>query len=96
MALESDKQLMLPVNFSFDVYTIYLIPGGDITCLVRVCAAHIGGFFGPKFPKQRSLCRQIFRNHGWVFQKFAKNCQLWVAFPPKFIIKMGMTATVGN
>ena len=34
---------------------------------VRVCAAHMGGFLGPKFSKQGSLFRQIFLKHGWFF-----------------------------
>ena len=62
---------------------------------VRVCAAHMGGFFGPKFSKQGSLFRQIFHKHGWVFQKLAKLSKMG-SFPPKFIIKEGITATVGN
>ena len=39
---------------------------------VRVCAAHMGGFLGPKFSKQGSPFRQIFHKHGWAFQKLAK------------------------
>ena len=63
---------------------------------VRVCAAHMGGFLGLKFSKQGSLFRQIFLKHGWVFQKLAKKLQKVGSFPPKFIIKVGMTATFGN
>ena len=40
---------------------------------VRVCAAHMGGFLGPKFSKQGSLFRQIFLKQGWVIQKLPKN-----------------------
>ena len=40
---------------------------------VRVCAAHMGRFLGPKFSKQGSLFRQIFLKHVWVIQKLAKN-----------------------
>ena len=40
---------------------------------VRVCAAHMGGFLGPKFPKQGSPFRQILLKHGLVIQKLAKN-----------------------
>ena len=40
---------------------------------VRVCAAHKGGFLGPKFSKQGSLFRQIFLKQGWVIQKLTKN-----------------------
>ena len=47
---------------------------------VRVCAAHVGEFFGPKFSKQGSLFRQIFHKRGWVVQKLAKNSQKWVVF----------------
>ena len=39
---------------------------------VRVCAAHMDGFLGPKFSKQGSLFLQIFHKHGWVIQKLAK------------------------
>ena len=37
-----------------------------------VCAAHKGGFLGPKFSKQGSLFRQIFHKQGWVIQKLVK------------------------
>ena len=40
---------------------------------VRVYAAHMGGFLGPKFSKQRSLFRQIFHKQGWVIKKLAKD-----------------------
>ena len=62
----------------------------------RVCAAHMGGLLGLKFSKQGSPFRQIFLKHGLVFQKLAKSLQKMGSFPPKFIIKVGMTATVGN
>ena len=38
---------------------------------VRICAAHVGGYFGPKFSKQGSLFRQIFLTHGGFIQKLA-------------------------
>ena len=63
---------------------------------VRVCAANMGGLFGPKFSKQGSLFWQIFNKHGWVFQKLAKKLSEMGSCPPKFIIKVGMTTTVGN
>ena len=63
---------------------------------VRVCAAHMGGFLGPKFSKQGSLFRQIFHKQGWVIQKMAKNGKKMGGFPPKFVIKVGMTASFGN
>ena len=47
---------------------------------VRVCAAHMGGFLGPKFSKQGSLFRQFFHKQGWVIQKLAKNSKKWVVF----------------
>ena len=62
---------------------------------LRVCDTHMGGFFGPKFSKQGSLFRQIFLKHGWVSQKLEKFSKMGT-FPPKFIIKGSMTATVGN
>ena len=56
-------------------------PGGVHNMLrVRVCAAHKGGFLGPKFSKQGSLFRQIFLKQWWVIQKLAKNSKKWVVF----------------
>ena len=63
---------------------------------VQVCAAHMGGFLDPEFSKQGSLFRQIFFKHGWVFQKLAEKLSKIGRFSPKFIIKVGMTATVGK
>ena len=63
---------------------------------VWVCAAYMGGFLGPKFSKQGSLFWQIFVKHVWVFQKLVKKLSKRGSFPPKFIIKVGFTATVGN
>ena len=59
-----------------------LVPGGGVHNMfrVRVCAAHMGGFLGPKFSKQGSLFRQIFHKQGWVIQKLAKNSKKWVVF----------------
>ena len=47
---------------------------------VRVCAAHMGRFLGPKFSKQGSLFRQILHKQGWVIQKLAKDSKKWVVF----------------
>ena len=55
-----------------------------------------GWVFGPKLSKQGSLFRQIFLKHGWAFQKLARKLSKMGSFLPKFIIKVGMTATVGN
>ena len=62
---------------------------------VRVCAAHMGGFLGPKFSKQWSFFARFSLN----MVGFSRNWQKIVkigSFLPKFIIKLGMTATVGN
>ena len=67
---------------------------------VRVCAAHVGGFVGPKFSKQGSFFRQIFLKWVWfreIGNKFSKiSSNIFCSFPPKFIIKVGMTAPFGN
>ena len=55
---------------------------------VRVCAAHMGGFRGPKFSK-------IFLKRACVIQKSAKNSQKWVVFH-KFITIEGVTANLDN
>ena len=62
---------------------------------VRVCAAHMGGFLGPKFSKQGSLFRQICLKHGWLFQKLAKIAKNRL-FSAKIHHKEGIAATVGN
>ena len=63
---------------------------------VRVCAAHMGRFLGPKLSKQGALFRQIFiKNMGG----FSRNRRIIVkkgSFPPKFIVKLGMTAAVSK
>ena len=61
---------------------------------VRVCAAYMGGFLGPKFSKQGSF-----------FGRFSYMCGLprnwrnivkngW--FRPKFIMKVGIAAIFSN
>ena len=54
-----------------------------------------GWVFGPKFSKQGSHFQQILINMSGFsrnWQKIAKNGP----FSPKFIIKVGMTASFGN
>ena len=65
-------------------------PGGGVHNMlrVRVCAAYMGGFLGPKFSKQGSLFRQIFLKQGGLSRnrrKIAKNG--W--FSAKFHHKIG-------
>ena len=62
---------------------------------VRVCAANMGGFLGSKFSKQGSL----FGRFPIIMGGFSRNWQklsIMGSFPPKFIIKVGMSATVGT
>ena len=63
-----------------DTYTSTRGGGVHNMLRVRVCAAHMGGFLGPKFSKQGSLFRQIFLKQGWLIQKLAKNSKNWVVF----------------
>ena len=62
---------------------------------VRVYATHMGGFFGPKSSKQGSLFARFSLNMGG-FPEIGKRLSKMGSFPPKFIIKVGMTATVRN
>ena len=62
---------------------------------VRVCAAHMGGFLGPKFSKQGSFFGRFSLNMGGFSRNWQKIVKMG-SFSPKFIIKVGMTATVGN
>ena len=56
---------------------------------VRVCAALLGGFFGPKFPKQGSLFARFDINMGGFARNWRKIAKMGL-FRPKFIIKVGM------
>ena len=63
---------------------------------VRVCAAHMGRFLGPEFSKQGSLFRQIFPDTWVAYPEIGEKWPKVGGFPPKFIIKVGMTASFGN
>ena len=62
---------------------------------VRVCAAHMGGFLGPKFSKQGSLFGRFSLNMGRFSRNWQKLSNIG-SFPPKFSTKVGMTAIVGS
>ena len=58
--------------------TCHLTPGGGVHNMlrVRVCAAHMGGFLGPKFSKQGSLFGRFSIKEGGLsrnWRKIAKN-----------------------
>ena len=62
---------------------------------VRVCAAHMGGFFGQNSLNKGPFFGRFFINMGGLsrnWRKIAKN----ESFSTKFIIKVGMTASFGN
>ena len=63
---------------------------------VRVCAAHMGGLLGPKFSKQGSLFGRFSLNMGVGVPEIGKKLSKMGSFPRKFIIKVGMMATIGN
>ena len=66
------------VQEEYDI-TSHLIPRGGgvhIMLRVRVCAAHMGGFLGPKFSKQGSLFGRFSINKGGLsrnWRNVAKN-----------------------
>ena len=62
---------------------------------VWVCAAHMDGFLGPKFSKQGSLFNRFSLNM-YGFSRNWDNIFKNGYFSPKFIIKVGMMATVSN
>ena len=62
---------------------------------VRVCAAHMGGVLGPKFSKKGPFFGRFSISVGGISRNWQKLSKMG-SFPPKFIIKVGMTATVGN
>ena len=67
---------------------------------VRVGAAHMGGFSGPKFSYAhmggfRVMFWQTFLKHRLVWPRLKKKFKLG-SFLPKLIIKVGMKASFGN
>ena len=53
--------------------------------------------FGPKFSNQGSFFGRFSINMGGlVIQKLAKNSQKMGRFPPKFIMKVSITASLSN
>ena len=77
-------------------YTIVESPRGVHNMLrVRVCAAHMDGFVGRNSLSRGPFFGRFFINMGGLsrnWRKIAKKGR----FPPKFIIKVGMTASFGN
>ena len=61
---------------------------------VRVCAAHMSGVLDPKSSKQGSFFGRFSSNIGGFSRNWLKIVKMG-SFPPKFIIKVGMIATVG-
>ena len=61
-----------------------------------ICGTHMGGFWGPKVSKQRSLFPQTFLKHGKGWVKICKNKLKMGSFLPKFTIKVGTKKGFGN
>ena len=61
----------------------------------RVCAAHMGVFLGPKSIKKGPFFRRFSLNMGRFSISWKKLSNMG-SFPPKFIVKVGITVTVGN
>ena len=62
---------------------------------VRVCTAHMGGFFVTNSLNNGPFIGRFSLNMGGFsrnWQRLPKIC----SFPPKFIIKEGVTETVGD
>ena len=62
---------------------------------VRVFAAHMDGFLGPKFSNKSPFFGRFSLNMGLVFQKLPKIAKIG-SFQPKFIIKEGITVITVN
>ena len=58
--------------------------------MLRVCAAHMDAFLGPKFSKKGSLFGRFSLTMGWFSRNWQKFSYMG-SFPPKFIIKVGIT-----
>ena len=62
----------------------------------RVCgAAHMGGFLCPNSLNKDPFFGRFSLNFGGFSRNWQKIAKIG-SFPPKFIIKEGITATVGN
>ena len=55
-----------------------------------------GWVLGTKFSRQGPLFRQILLKQGWFFSEIDKRMSKMGSFPPKFIIKVCMTASLGD
>ena len=62
---------------------------------VRACAAHMGGFLGPKFFNQGPFFGRFSINMGGLSRNWRERAKMG-RFQPNFIIKMGMTASFGD
>ena len=62
---------------------------------VRVCAAHMGGFLGQNSLDKGPLFGRFSINMGGLSRNWRKMAKMG-HFPPKFIIKVGMTASFCN
>ena len=71
-----------------------LAPWGYITYWgYGVCTTHMGGHFGPKFSKQGSFFGRFSWNRA-VYQEISEKYSKMGGFPPKFITKVGMMASL--
>ena len=59
---------------------------------VRVCAAHMGGFWGQSSLDKGPFFGRFSMNMGELSRSWRKIGR----FPPKFIIKVGMAASLGS
>ena len=62
---------------------------------VRVCAAYMVGFWAQNSLNKGRFFGRFSINIGGFSRNLQKLSKMG-SFPPKFIIKVGMTATVGN
>ena len=62
---------------------------------VRICPAYMRGFLVQRSLNEGSFSVRFSLNIGG-FPEIGKESSKMGSFPPKFITKVGMTATVGN
>ena len=63
---------------------------------LRVCAAHIGGFGVPNALKKGPFFGKFSLNMDGLSREMGEKMSKMGSFPPKFVLNVGMTATVRN
>ena len=85
------------LHLYFPTNLLYFMPGRGVHNMLRVqaCAAHMGGFLGRNSLDKGPLFSRFSINMFGLSRNWRKMAKMG-RFPPKFMIRVGMTASFGN